>query len=105
MEFIELEKDNLDNTLENNKRVIVQYGAGWCGNCRLTKPKFKRLSGENEDIQFVYADAEKFPGSRKFAQVDNLPTFAGFVDGKLIKQNQGNKQEIIEDIINSIKTT
>lgn len=81
---------------------MVQYGAGWCGNCRLTKPKFKRMSSENQDITFVYVDAEKLPGSRQFADVSNLPTFAGFVDGKLVKQSQGNKIEVIQDVLNEV---
>lgn len=98
----ELTQDNLGEVLSSNKKVMVQYGAGWCGNCRLTKPKFKRLSTENEDIVFLYVDAEKLPGTRQFADVSNLPTFAGFVDGKLVKQSQGNKIEVIQDVLNEV---
>lgn len=98
----ELTQDNLGEILSSNNKVIVQYGAGWCGNCRLTKPKFKRMSSENQDITFVYVDAEKLPGSRQFADVSNLPTFAGFVDGKLVKQSQGNKIEVIQDVLHEV---
>jgi thioredoxin 1 len=100
--MIDLIEDNLGEVLSTNKKVMVQYGATWCGNCRLVKPKFKRMSTENEDIQFVYVDAEKLPGSRQFADVSNLPTFAGFVDGKLVKQSQGNKIEVIQDVLNEV---
>ena len=98
--MIDLIEDNLGEVLSSNKKVMVQYGATWCGNCRLVKPKFKRMSTENEDIQFVYVDAEKLPGSRQFADVSNLPTFAGFVDGKLVKQSQRNKIEVTQDVLN-----
>jgi len=98
----ELTQDNLGKILSSNNKVMVQYGAGWCGNCRLTKPKFKRMSSENQDITFVYVDAEKLPGSRQFADVSNLPTFAGFVDGKLVKQSQGNKIEVIQDVLHEV---
>ena len=98
----ELTQDNLGEILLSNNKVMVQYGAGWCGNCRLTKPKFKRMSSENQDITFVYVDAEKLPGSRQFADVSNLPTFAGFVDGKLVKQSQGNKIEVIQDVLHEV---
>jgi thiol-disulfide isomerase/thioredoxin len=101
--FIELQEDNLGDLLVQNKMVMVQYGATWCGNCKITKPKFKRMSTENEDIQFIYIDAEKLPGSRSFADVNNLPTFAGFVDGKLVSQSQGNKIEVIEGVLNSVR--
>ncbi|MDA9016602.1 thioredoxin family protein [bacterium] len=100
--MIDLIEDNLGEVLSSNKKVMVQYGATWCGNCRLVKPKFKRMSTENEDVKFVYVDAEKLPGSRQFADVSNLPTFAGFVDGKLVKQSQGNKIEVIQDVLNEV---
>ena len=57
--LIELKEDNLNQVLTENDNVIVQFSAGWCGNCRLMKPKFKRLSAENEHVTFVLADAEK----------------------------------------------
>lgn len=98
----ELEADNLEQIVAGNAKVMVQYGATWCGNCKLTKPKFKKLASENEGIEFIYVDAEKFPNSRKLAEVNNLPTFAGFVNGQLVKQSQGNKIEVIEEVLNEV---
>lgn len=98
----ELESDSLEEIVANNDKVMVQYGAVWCGNCRLTKPKFRNLSNDNEDVEFVYVDAEKYPNSRKMADVANLPTFAGFKNGQLVSQKAGNKVEIITDILNEV---
>ena len=84
--FQELTEDNLDQIVGENRTVIVQYAASWCGNCRIMKPKFKKLALENETAIFVIADAEKFPESRKLATVDNLPTFATFKDGTFVNQ-------------------
>lgn len=96
----ELEQDNLEQLVAENKTVIVQYSAGWCGNCRIMKPKFKKLASENENMTFVVADAEKFPESRKLATVDNLPTFAIFKDGTFIDQVQTNRLETLKDLLN-----
>lgn len=98
----ELENDNLQEFVEGNDQVIVQYGATWCGNCRIMKPKMKRLSKEYGNIKFLYVDAEKFPGSRKLAEVSNLPTFAAFKGGKLINQTQTNKEENLKNLIDEI---
>lgn len=100
--MVELNEDNLKEIIDANEMVMVQYGATWCGNCRLTKPKFKRLSGENDNVKFVYVDAEKLPNSRSLAEVKNLPTFAGFKNGKLVSQASGNKEQIIKDILNEV---
>jgi len=100
--FSEITEDNLDQLLVSSPKVMVQYGAGWCGNCKITKPKFKRMAEENEGIEFYYVDAEKFPNSRQFANVSNLPTFAGFVNGALVKEAQGNKIETIQEVLHEV---
>jgi len=98
----ELEQDNLAEIINNNDTVIVQYSATWCGNCRIMKPKFKKLATENENITFVIADAEKFPESRKLANVDNLPTFATFQKGKFVNQTQTNKFDVLKELVNEV---
>lgn len=98
----ELNSDNLQEIIDNNETVMVQYAASWCGNCRIMKPKFKKLSSENENVSFVIVDAEKFPESRKLANVDNLPTFAAFKNGKLVNQVQTNKIEGLTELVNEV---
>jgi len=98
----ELDKDNLAEIVASQPVVIVQYSAGWCGNCRIMKPKFKKMAMENENVTFVLADAENYPESRKLAKVDNLPTFATFKDGVLVNQVQTNKAELLTDLINEV---
>ena len=100
--FQELSEDNLGHLISSNKTVMVQYAATWCGNCRIMKPKFKKLSSENSDALFIVVDAEKFPESRKLATVDNLPTFASFKDGKFVNQVQTNKFEILKELVDEV---
>ena len=100
--LIELSEDNLQAVLDEHPKVLVQYSASWCGNCRIMKPKVKKEAKENEDVTFVLADAEKFPASRKLAEVDNLPTFAAFENGTLKNQVQTNKYEVLKELIHEI---
>lgn len=102
--YQEINEDNLAELLANSKHAMVQYGATWCGNCRLMKPKFKKLAAEHDDIPFYYVDAEQFPESRKMAKVDNLPTFAAFENGELINQVQTNKAEQLNQLFDEITT-
>jgi thioredoxin 1 len=99
----ELEHDNLSEFISENETVIVQYSATWCGNCRIMKPKFKKLASENENITFVMADAEQFPESRKLATVDNLPTFATFKNGTFVNQTQTNKFDVLKELVEDVK--
>ena len=100
--MIELTEDTLQDLVAQHDKVVVQYSAGWCGNCRIMKPKFKRLAGENSNAVFVMVDAEKFPNSRKLAQVNNLPTFAAFKGGSLLNQIQTNKEDQLKALIDEI---
>ena len=100
--FLELTEDNLQQYLTDNKKVMVQYAASWCGNCSIMKPKFKKMAAENEDVAFLIVDAEKYPNSRKFANVDNLPTFAAFEGGTLVDQVQTNKVEGLTELFTKI---
>jgi thioredoxin 1 len=101
--LIELNQDTLQDLVSTNEKVVVQYSASWCGNCRIMKPKFKKLASENENLTFVLVDAENFPESRKLANVTNLPTFATFVNGVLTDEAQTNKAELLIELVNKIK--
>ena len=101
--LIELNEDTLQDLVSKNEKVVVQFSASWCGNCRIMKPKFKKLAAENENIPFYYVDAEKLPESRKLAKVDNLPTFAIFENGTLKGQVQTNQQEGLIQLFNELK--
>jgi len=98
----EVKTDNLKEIVDSEGTVVVQYSAGWCGNCRIMKPKFKKLSNENENTKFVIVDAEKNPESRKLAKVDNLPTFAAFKNGQMVNQVQTNKFDVLKELIHEV---
>jgi thiol-disulfide isomerase/thioredoxin len=91
----ELSTDTLIEEVKTNEKVLVQFSAGWCGNCRIMKPKFKKISSENENMHFLMVDAEKNPNSRKLADVSNLPTFAFFNNGELVNEVQTNKADVL----------
>ncbi len=102
MAFEELKTDTLQEVVNSNDTVLVQYAAGWCGNCRIMKPKFRKFSEDHEEAKFIVIDAEKNPESRKLAKVDNLPTFAGFRNGELVNQTQTNKTEVLKEFIDEV---
>ena len=96
----DLVTDNLKYEVDQFDKVLVQFSAGWCGNCRIMKPKFKKMANDNSNMRFYMIDAEKNPVSRNLAKVDNLPTFAFFKNGKLVDQVQTNKAEVLLNFVN-----
>lgn len=98
----ELTQDNLAEIIKNHDKVIVQYGASWCGMCKVIKPKFSSMASDNENVKFLYVDAEVHEQSRGLCKVENLPTFAGFVNGELVKTKMGSKETAIQEVLNEI---
>lgn len=99
--MLELENDNLGEILGANEKVFVMFGASWCGACKMTKPKVKRMAGENTNVKFVYADAEFMTESRSLVgKMDNLPTFAAFNSGELVAKEPGTKS--IDKVLTSL---
>ncbi len=98
----ELKDDTLHEFIGSHDKVVVQFSASWCGNCRIMKPKMKKLDAEHDGIAFVTIDAEKFPNSRKLATVDNLPTFAAFHNGTLHGQVQTNKFDVLKALVDEV---
>jgi len=99
--FKELQEDNLQSQLEQNSSTLVMFGAGWCGNCKLLKPKFKKLSTEN-DIPFIYVDADKLPNSRGLVKLENLPTIVAFKGTENVGQDIGNKIDVVKSVLENL---
>jgi len=97
-----LETDTLDQEIKNSPKVLVQYGAAWCGACRLLKPKLVSLEEQNPGITFLYVDAEKLPLSREMATIENLPTIVGFKNGEFVSQVTGTNMDKIQGVIDEI---
>jgi thiol-disulfide isomerase/thioredoxin len=85
--------------------AMVEFWAGWCGSCRLMKPKYKKLSDDPRfaGIKFFEIDAENNPEARKWASVSSLPFFAAVKDGNIIFAEAVGKEDLIVDVLNQIK--
>ncbi|WP_020526375.1 thioredoxin family protein [Flexithrix dorotheae] len=102
---VELVNDsNFSEIIKNNEKVVVKFFANWCGSCRLFKPKFRRLS-ENEnyaDVKFLDVNAEESPEARKLAGVQNLPFFAVFKNGELVDGVPTSQEPAVVELIGKL---
>lgn len=101
--LLELTEDNLQELVEGNEKVIVQFGATWCGACKVMKPRLSKMAEETEGVTFIYADVEQQPKSSTFTVIRNLPTFVGVVNGEVIAKEVGSKPENLANLVESIK--
>lgn len=86
MEIIHLEKDNFKDLIENEKKVLVDFFATWCGPCKMLGPVLENYSS---DIKVIKVDVDEFDELAREYAVMSIPTLVLMEDGKEVKRNVG----------------
>ncbi len=97
--MLEGKKDNFQKeVLESDKRVLVDFNAGWCGPCRMLKPILEELSKTREDIKIVSVDIDEEEELASEYQVSAIPCIVLMKNGKEEKRNVGflSREELEE---------
>ena len=85
-----LNKENFEEkVLKNEKPVVVDFWAPWCGPCRMLSPVVDQVAEENADVYFgkVNVDEEKELASRY--GIMSIPALVLFRDGKAVDSMVG----------------
>ena len=70
--------------------VLVDFGASWCGPCKLIKPYVEKLAQAYKDkILVVELDVDESPNTAMLNQVLGVPTLILFKAGKAIERTSG----------------
>jgi len=99
MAITDLTDDSFAQALASSSLAIVDFHAGWCGPCIMFKPKFKRISGDYDGMDFFMLDGEANPTSRQTVTIDNLPYFAIYREGTFVEGLSTTKEEVFREFI------
>ena len=73
---------NFDETVKNNKVVLLDFWAGWCGPCRALAPTIEELAREYAGKVLVgKLDVDENPKTAECFQVFSIPTLIVFKNG------------------------
>ena len=74
-------------------KVLVDFGASWCGPCQMLNPIIEELSQEKTDVKFVQVDVDQQPNLASQYNVSSIPTVLIFDHGKLTNTLVGYHQK------------
>lgn len=76
--------------LRTDLPVLVEFGAEWCGPCKLVAPELEQLARELEGkAKVVTVDIDRSPMLAQALRVQSVPTFIVFSHGKPVAAEQG----------------
>ena len=88
--FDVVDSDFEEKVLKNDKPILVDFWAAWCGPCKMAEPVLEDLSEKFEDKVIVAkVDVDKNQQSASKYGIMSIPTTVLFKDGKEISRQIG----------------
>lgn len=84
------EENFMEEVLESEKPVLVDFWAPWCGYCTKLSPIFDELAKENSDkLKLVKVNVDENRALAQKLGVMSLPTMILFRDGDQVEKAMG----------------
>ncbi len=100
MAVLEMTKENIKSTIENNNLVLIDFWAAWCGPCRRFAPVFEAVAAKYPDVVFAKVDTEAEQELAASFEVQSIPTLAVIKEGDIIFMQAGAlPEEVLEEIV------
>ncbi|WP_104083394.1 thioredoxin [Cryobacterium sp. Y11] len=78
--------------INNEKTVLVDFWAEWCGPCRAVSPILDQIASENSDkLDIVKLNVDEHPALAAKYQITSIPAMKVFQKGEVVKTVIGAK--------------
>ncbi|MEI6142738.1 MAG: thioredoxin [Mariniphaga sp.] len=83
-------KANFDSIINDNKPIVVDFHALWCGPCKAQSPILKEVAFELGDrVRVIKIDVDQNNEIANRYQIQSVPTLMIFKNGNLLWKHSG----------------
>lgn len=100
MSTSDLNINNFQSTIDENKIVIMDFWAEWCGPCKAFAPIFSEASTKHTDIFFAKIDTDAEVKLSTELEITSIPTLIIYREGVMVYRKAGAvPMNVLNDII------
>ena len=81
--------EQFDTLLKDNKSVVVDFFATWCGPCKMVGPVVETVSEQLSDVKFVKVDVDELGDIASRYGIMSIPAIFAFKDGEKVGEQVG----------------
>ena len=92
MSVLQITKNNFEElVVKNDKVVLLDFWAPWCGPCRMVSPLVDQISEEHTDFAVGKVNVDEEPELARQFGVMSIPTLVVVKGGQVVRQEVGAK--------------
>ena len=103
-EILHAAESSFESILKENKIVLVDFWATWCGPCRMLGPVVEELAGEYAGkVKVCKLNVDEAPDTSSKYRITSIPTIIFFKDGEVAGQTVGlQSKSALQEKLNAL---
>lgn len=94
MSVVKVTKENFEEfVLKNEKPVLLDFYADWCGPCKMVAPTVEKIAAEHTEIAVGKINVDEEPALTQQFGIESIPALFVMKDGKIANHSVGLKTE------------